>query len=229
MLYNPIIGAKLIQVLTLIFPSAPVVQGWTTACDWLEVPLLGHSPCHRFIESCPQGVLRTIRVVIQPESSGWVPVHYRVIWNRVQLFGDYNTRVHVAHECVIITKMLHSIPYDTVTHWNEVINTYLHRQLTCSFSTFFPHQRQWQWKQKCSRRVDFPRHIPSWSWTCREYNYIVPRHSEKDSSKQIRFLCDYNFVGWCNFIINLYKQQQNIDSLSSKGWFMIIFHQALLC
>ena len=70
MLYNPIIGAKLIQVLTLIFPSAPVVQGWTTACDWLEAPLLGHSPCHRFIESCPQGVLRTIRVVIQPESSG---------------------------------------------------------------------------------------------------------------------------------------------------------------
>ena len=52
-------------------PSAPVVQGWTTACDWLEAPLLGHSPCHRFIESCPQGVLRTIRVVIQPESSGW--------------------------------------------------------------------------------------------------------------------------------------------------------------
>ena len=39
--------------------------------DWLEAPLLGHSPCHRFIESCPQGVLRTIRVVIQPESSGW--------------------------------------------------------------------------------------------------------------------------------------------------------------
>ena len=24
---------------------------------------------------------------------------------------------------------------------------------------------------------------------------IVPRHSEKDSSKQIRFLCDYNFFG----------------------------------
>ena len=44
----------------------------------------------------------------------------------------------VVHECVIITKKLHSIPYDTVTHWNEVINTYLHRQLTCSFSTFFP-------------------------------------------------------------------------------------------
>ena len=58
---------------------------------------------------------------------------------------------------------------------------------------------------------------------------IVPRHSEKDSSKQIRFLCDYNFVGWCNFVINLYKQQQNIDSLSSKGWFIIISHQALLC
>ena len=51
---------------------APIVQGWTTACDWLEAPLLGHSPCHRFIESCPQGVLRTIRVVIQPESSGWI-------------------------------------------------------------------------------------------------------------------------------------------------------------
>ena len=59
-------------VLMLIFPSARVVQGWTTACDWLEAPLLGHSPCHRLIESCPQGVLRTIRVVIQPESSGWV-------------------------------------------------------------------------------------------------------------------------------------------------------------
>ena len=71
----------------------------------------------------------------------------------------------------------------------------------------------------------FPR---AWSWTCRKYCQ-VPRHSEKDSSKQIRFLCDYNFVGWCNFIINLYIQQQYIDSLSSKGWFIIISHQALLC
>ena len=67
-------SSESLGVLTLIFPSAPVVQGWTTACDWLEAPLLGHSPCHRFIESCPQGVLRTIRVVIQPESSGWVTV-----------------------------------------------------------------------------------------------------------------------------------------------------------
>ena len=58
---------------------------------------------------------------------------------------------------------------------------------------------------------------------------IVPRHSEKDSSKQIRFQCDYNFIGWCNFTINLYKQQQNIDSLSSKGWFIIISYQALPC
>ena len=64
-------SSESLGVLMLIFPSAPVVQGWTTACDWLEAPLLGHSPCHRFIESCPQGVLRTIRVVIQPESSGW--------------------------------------------------------------------------------------------------------------------------------------------------------------
>ena len=63
-------SSESLRVLKLIFPSAPVVQGWTTACDWLEAPLLGHSPCHRFIESCPQGVLRTIRVVIQPESSG---------------------------------------------------------------------------------------------------------------------------------------------------------------
>ena len=155
-------------------------------------------------------------------------MRYRGIWNRVQLFGDYNTRVRVAHERVIITKKLHSIPYDTVTHWNEVINTYLHRQLTCSFSTFFPHQRQWQWKRKCSRRGGFPT-----AYSLVELNvqriYIVPWHSEKDSSKHIRFLCDYNFVGWCNFIINLHKQQQNIDSLSSKGWFIIISHQALLC
>ena len=65
-------SSESLGVLTSIFPSAPVVQGWTTACDWLEAPLLGHSPCYRFIESCPQGVLRTIRVVIQPESSGWL-------------------------------------------------------------------------------------------------------------------------------------------------------------
>ena len=84
MLYNPIIGAKLIQVLTLIFPSAPVIQGWTTACDWLEAPLLGHSHCHRFIESCPQGVLRTIRVVIQPESSG-CRLRYHCIVSHTQL------------------------------------------------------------------------------------------------------------------------------------------------
>ena len=48
---------------------------------------------------------------------------------------------------------------------------------------------------------------------------IVLRHIEKDSSKQIRFLYLHNFVGRCNFIINLYKQQQNIDSISSKALF----------
>ena len=72
-------SSESLGVLTLIFPSAPVVQGWTTACDWLEAPLLGHSPCHRFIESCPQGVLQTIRVVIQPESSGCVHSYNGVI------------------------------------------------------------------------------------------------------------------------------------------------------
>ena len=157
-----------------------------------------------------------------------VRVRYRVIWNRVQLFGDYNTRVRVAHSCVIITKKLHSIPYDTITHSNEVINPYLHRQLTCSFSTFFPHERQWQVKTKVFSPRGFPTAYSLVPGVEHAEN-IVPRHSEKDSSKQIRFLCDYNFVDWCNFIINLYIQQQYIDSLSSKGWFIIISHQALLC
>ena len=40
----------------------------------------------------------------------------------MQLFGDNNTLVRYAHSYVIITKKLHSIPYDTVTHSNEVIN-----------------------------------------------------------------------------------------------------------
>ena len=33
---------------------------------------MGHGLCQTFIESCPQGVLQTERVVIQPESSGCV-------------------------------------------------------------------------------------------------------------------------------------------------------------
>ena len=37
-----------------------------------ESSRLGHGPCQTFIESCPQGVLQTERIVIQPESSGWV-------------------------------------------------------------------------------------------------------------------------------------------------------------
>ena len=78
-------SSESLGVLTLIFPSAPVVQGWTTACDWLEAPLLGHSPCHRFIESCPQGVLRTIRVVIQPESSGWVYYGNAIVYSVLSL------------------------------------------------------------------------------------------------------------------------------------------------
>ena len=69
-------SSESLGVLALIFPSAPIVQGWTTACGWLEAALLGHSPCHRFIESCSQGVLRTIRVVIQPESSGCDVIDY---------------------------------------------------------------------------------------------------------------------------------------------------------
>ena len=84
-------SSESLGVLTLIFPSAPVVQGWTTACDWLEAPLLGHSPCHRFIESCPQGVLRTIRVVIQPESSGWMS-------SNAQMFVLCNRRDRTAAE-----------------------------------------------------------------------------------------------------------------------------------
>ena len=37
-----------------------------------------------------------------------VPVRYRVVWNQVQLLGDYNTRVRIVHEYVIITKKLHA-------------------------------------------------------------------------------------------------------------------------
>ena len=52
---------------------------------------------------------------------------------------DCSFLVIITLEYVIITKKLHEIPYDMVTHWNEVINTYLHlsaliyRQLTCYF------------------------------------------------------------------------------------------------
>ena len=35
---------------------------------------MGHGPCQTFIENCPQGVLQTERVVIQPESSGCIAV-----------------------------------------------------------------------------------------------------------------------------------------------------------
>ena len=56
-------------------------KGWPTACDWLKAQV-GHGPCHTFIESCPQGVLRTVRVVIQPESSGWVVTWWIVAFLR---------------------------------------------------------------------------------------------------------------------------------------------------
>ena len=56
-----------------------------------------------------------------------VLVRYRVISIKCSFL------VIITHECVIVTKKLHEIPYDTVTHWNEVINTYLHRQLTWYF------------------------------------------------------------------------------------------------
>ena len=47
----------------------------------------------------------------RPRSSG-----VRAIWNLVQFSGD-NTLIRYAHSCVI-TKKLHSIPYDTINHWN---------------------------------------------------------------------------------------------------------------
>ena len=52
-------------VLRLIFPLARAGRRPVIESTWV-----GHGPCHTFIESCPQGVLRTVRVVIQPESSG---------------------------------------------------------------------------------------------------------------------------------------------------------------
>ena len=56
-------------VFRLIFPSPGLADGL-----WLaESTQVGHGLCHTFIESCPQGVLWTVRVVIQPESSGWLP------------------------------------------------------------------------------------------------------------------------------------------------------------
>ena len=72
MLCNP---SESLGVLTLMIPdrlSRRPLFGFT-ACDWLEAPLLGHSPCHRFIESCPQGVhCATIRVVmINLRAQGW--------------------------------------------------------------------------------------------------------------------------------------------------------------
>ena len=46
-------------VLRLIFPSARA--GRRPVIGWKH--LVGHGPCHTFIESCPQGVLRTVRVL----------------------------------------------------------------------------------------------------------------------------------------------------------------------
>ena len=63
-------------------------------------------------------------------------MRYDVIWNQVQLFGDYNTQVRVAYECVIVTKKLCEIPYHTVTHWNSVIKPYLHIYLLLSVAPF---------------------------------------------------------------------------------------------
>ena len=43
----------------------------------------------------------------------------------MQLFGDNNTLVYVAYECVVITKKLQEIPYHTVNHWTKACNPFL--------------------------------------------------------------------------------------------------------
>ena len=136
---------RILQVAFLLLFKYPISHVWCVLCDGnasglLSMPLRNGSvtfwsAMRHFYKGYGHWKVYSWRV------DNLVPVHYCVIWNRVQLFGDYNIQVCVVHECVIITKKLHSIPYDTVTHWNEVINTYLHRQLTCYFYTLFPHQR----------------------------------------------------------------------------------------
>ena len=45
-----------------------------------------------------------------------------MIWNRVSLL------VIITHECVIITKELHEVPYHMVNTWNEVVKPFLYRE-----------------------------------------------------------------------------------------------------
>ena len=57
-----------------------------------ESILVGRGPCHTFIESCPQSVLRTVRVVIQPENSGCEKIGTAIIWPQSAILGSV---VHV--------------------------------------------------------------------------------------------------------------------------------------
>ena len=123
-------------MLTLIFPLAPVVQGWTTACDWLEAPLLGHSPCHRFIESCPQGVLRTIRVVIQPESSGCTNLRGRSKWpSAITRITGYSTGDWMSGFMICKCRIV----WGHTWHWMSLLRACVIKKLNtnCMFCMFF--------------------------------------------------------------------------------------------
>ena len=128
--------------------------------------------------SCQSGyVLQRLRLCRTSDTVFRREIDSRRQWGYGTCYGDSfpaakECRVLVAHECVIITKKLHSIPYDTVTHWNEVINTYLHHQLTCSFSTFLISHTSDNDSENESVLAEGISHgiFPhGWSWTCREY------------------------------------------------------------
>ena len=43
----------------------------------------------------------------------------------------------ITHECVMITKKLHEIPYHTVNTWNEVVNPFLPREFASLYKIMF--------------------------------------------------------------------------------------------
>ena len=45
--------------------------------------------------------------------------------------------VIITHECVIIIKKLHEIPYHTVNTWNEVVNTFLPSEFVSLYKIMF--------------------------------------------------------------------------------------------
>ena len=139
---------------------------------------------------------------------------YPVVWNRVQFFGDNNTRVYLW----VITKKLHTIPHLMASHLNEACNPFLPWAILFKICS-----EQYPFLQKgtAAGHIRYRHDLPS-AW---QYVYTCT-YSVRKIATQHDGMRDSSMNCWC-FVVSWSKQTMETESTLHRYGYALAWDNAL--